>query len=119
MMPWRGKQFIVRTHDRSGPASHFTVVDERHGGEDDVPGGGNLMTAVVKLERALLFRLATRRFGAETAECLSVALARVADPELLAEAGEWLVRCDTGAELLARVAALADGGNGHGGAGVS
>ena len=201
------------------PAQRYIVVDERHGGEDDVPGGGNLMTAVVNLERcrslpellrvtvvlqewltgadeglrrafadwvrrlterlapdgaalppmrtleevrmtleervaewpkqwfregveqgleqgreqgleqgreqglvqqrALLFRLATRRFGAETAGRLSEALARVADPERLAEAGEWLVRCDTGVELLARVTALADGGNGRGGAGVS
>lgn len=39
-------------------------------------------------QRALLFRLATTRFGAETAERLAEALARVADPELLAEAGE-------------------------------
>ena len=212
------------------PAQRYIVVDERHGGEDDVPGGGNLMTAVVKLERcrslaellrvtvalqewltgadeglrrafadwvrrlterlapdgaelpsmrtleevrmtleervaewpkqwfregveqgreqgleqgreqgleqgreqgleqgreqglaqqrALLFRLATTRFGAETAGRLAEALARVADPERLAEAGEWLVRCDTGAELLARVTALADGGNGRGGVGI-
>lgn len=192
------------------PAQRYIVVDERHGGEDDVPGGGNLMTAVVKLERcrslaellrvtvalqewltgadeglrrafadwvrrlterlapdgavlppmrtlaevrmtleervaewpkqwfregveqgleqgreqglaqqrALLFRLATRRFGAETAGRLSEALARVADPERLAEAGEWLVQCDTGVELLARVTALAEDGHGRGGAGV-
>ena len=188
------------------PAQRYIVVDERHRGEDDVPGGGNLMTAVVKLERcrslaellrvtvalqewltgadeglrrafadwvrrlterlapegaplplmrtleevrmtleervaewpkqwfregveqgreqglaqqrALLFRLATTRFGAETAERLSEALARLADPERLAEAGEWLVRCDTGTELLTRVTALADGGNGRGGAEV-
>ena len=71
-------------------------------------------------QRALLFRLAlaTTRFGAEAAERLSDALARVADPERLAEAGEWLLRCDTGAELVARVTALADGGNGRDGAGV-
>ncbi len=73
-------------------------------------------------QRALLFRLATTRFGPETAGRLSEVLARVADPELLAEAGEWLVRCDTGAELLACVTSLADDGDGHGhghgGAGV-
>lgn len=188
------------------PAQRYIVVDERHRGEDDVPGGGNLMTAVVKLERCrslaellrvtvalqewltgadeglrrafadwvrrltkrlapdgtelppmrtieevrmtleervaewpkqwfregveqgreqglaqqrvLLGRLATTRFGPETAERLSEVLARVADPERLAEAGEWLVRCTTGAELLARVTLLADGGNGRGAAGV-
>ena len=55
-------------------------------------------------ERALLRRLAALRFGAETAGQVSEMLEWVADPERLAEAGEWVVRCDTGAELLARVA---------------
>ena len=59
-------------------------------------------------ERALLRRLAALRFGAETAGQVSEMLERVADPERLAEAGEWLVRCDTGAELLARVARIAE-----------
>ena len=55
-------------------------------------------------ERALLRRLAASRFGAETAERLSGVLAGIADPEGLAEVGEWLVRCETGSEFLARVA---------------
>ena len=59
-------------------------------------------------ERALLRRLAALRFGAETAGQVSEMLERVADPERLAEAGEWLVRCDTGAELPARVARIAE-----------
>ena len=54
-------------------------------------------------ERALLRRMAALRFGADTAERLEEVLAGVADPERLAEAGEWLVRCETGDELLARV----------------
>ena len=54
-------------------------------------------------ERALLRRMAASRFGADTAERLEEVLAGVADPERLAEAGEWLVRCETGDELLARV----------------
>ena len=54
-------------------------------------------------ERALLRRLAASRFGAETAERLSGMLAGVADPEDLAEVGEWLVRCETGDEFLVRV----------------
>ena len=54
-------------------------------------------------ERALLRRQAASRFGAGTAERLSEALAGIADPEGLAEVGEWLVRCETGAEFLARV----------------
>jgi hypothetical protein len=30
-------------------------------------------------------------------------LAAISDPARLAEVGEWLVRCETGAEFLARV----------------
>ena len=54
-------------------------------------------------ERTLLRRMAASRFGADTAERLEEVLAGIADPERLAEAGEWLVRCETGDELLARV----------------
>ena len=56
-------------------------------------------------ERALLRRQAISRFGADTAERLEEVLAGVADPERLAEVGEWLVRCETGDELLARAVA--------------
>ena len=59
-------------------------------------------------ERALLRRQAASRFGEDTAARLAEALAQVTDPERLADVGEWLVRCDTGAELLARTAGLAD-----------
>ena len=54
-------------------------------------------------ERALLRRMAASRFGADTAEHLSGVLAGIADPERLAEVGEWLVRCDTGDEFFAHV----------------
>ena len=54
-------------------------------------------------ERVLLRRQAALRFGADTAERLEEVLAGVVDPERLAETGEWLVRCETGDELLARV----------------
>ena len=53
-------------------------------------------------ERSLLRRMAASRFGESTAERFSLVLARIEEPERLAEVGEWLVRCDTGAELLAR-----------------
>lgn len=43
------------------------------------------------------------RFGAETAVRLSDVLAPIADPDRLAEVGDWLVRCNTGAEFLARL----------------
>ena len=55
-------------------------------------------------ERALLRRQAASRFGVEVAERLAGVLARTADPDRLVEIGDWLVRCETGDEFLARVA---------------
>ena len=57
----------------------------------------------VDQQRALLCRQAAARFGADTAARLSDVLAPIADPERLAEIGDWLVRCDIGAEFLARL----------------
>ena len=53
-------------------------------------------------ERTLLLRLAERRFGAGTAAQLSDLLADVEEPEALIEAGEWIVDCHSGDELLER-----------------
>ena len=65
-------------------------------------------------ERALLRRMAASRFGAQTAERLSGILAGIADPEGLTEVGEWLVRCETGSDFLARVDPAAAGANRRG-----
>ena len=65
-------------------------------------------------ERTLLRRLAASRFGAEAAERLSGVLAGIADPEGLAEVGEWLVHCETGGEFLARVDPAAGGADRRG-----
>ena len=73
----------------------------------------------IEHERTLLRRLAASRFGAETAERLSVMLTGITDPEALAEVGEWLVRCDTGSEFLARVDPAAGGTDRHGTGGNS
>ena len=56
----------------------------------------------VDQQRVLLCRQATTRFDADTAARLADLLAPIADPERLAEIGDWLVRCDTAAEFLAR-----------------
>ena len=53
-------------------------------------------------ERALLCRLAARKFDADTAGRLSGVLNGLADPERLAEVGEWIIECETSAELLGR-----------------
>ena len=66
-------------------------------------------------ERALLRRQAASRFGEETAERLSGMLAHVADWDALAEIGDWLVRCETGGEFLARVDPAAGGPDRHNG----
>ena len=54
-------------------------------------------------ERALLCRQAARKFDAAAARRLSAALAEVADPDRLAEVGDWIIECGTADELLARV----------------
>jgi len=48
-------------------------------------------------------RLATRKFGTETAAHLSRVLEKVTDPEKLAEVADAIIDCDSDAELLARV----------------
>ena len=53
-------------------------------------------------QRALLRGQAARRFGARTAEGLAGLLAGIDDPAHLAEVGDWIVVCATGAELLDR-----------------
>ena len=57
-------------------------------------------------ERAhLVRRLATRKFGAETAERLSRILEDMADTDRIDEVFDAIVDCDSGAELFARVCA--------------
>ena len=54
-------------------------------------------------ERALLCRMAARKFDDDTAQRLAVLLEQTADPDRLAQAGDWIIECATGAELLDRV----------------
>ena len=60
------------------------------------------MRAALERERAMLSRLAERRFGAEAGARLAALLAEVADPERLAGIGDLVIDCADGAELLAR-----------------
>ena len=62
-------------------------------------------------------RMAARKFGAETAERLAGRLAEIADPERVGEVGEWLLECESGEDLLDRVARLCESSaNGDGAA---
>ena len=54
-------------------------------------------------ERALLCRLAARKFDTAAAKMLASALAGVSDPERLGRVGDWIIECATASELLARV----------------
>ena len=54
-------------------------------------------------ERALLCRQAARKFGGDTAERLTAALAGVTDPDRLAQVGDWIIECATAADLIGRV----------------
>ncbi len=57
----------------------------------------------VARERALLGRLAARKFGLVTAERLAGLIAGVADPERLACVGDLIIDCDDGDDLLSRL----------------
>ena len=65
-------------------------------------------------ERELLRRQAVSRFGVGTAERLAGMLGDIADPERLAEVGEWLVCCETGDEVLARLDSAGSDADGRG-----
>ena len=75
----------------------------REGREQGIAEGREQgLTQGVDQQRALLCRMAAARFDADTAARLADLLAPIADPERLAEVGDWLVRCDTATEFLAR-----------------
>ena len=57
----------------------------------------------VEQGRELLCRLATRKFDAVAGERLTAALAGVADPDRLAQVGDWIIECETPTELFARL----------------
>ena len=59
-------------------------------------------------QAAVICRLAARKFGPETANRLAGHLTKISNPERLGEVGEWLLECDSGEELLARVARLCE-----------
>ena len=57
---------------------------------------------------AVMRRLAARKFGPKTADRLAEQLEGIPDPERLGEVGEWILECEVGEELLARVARLCE-----------
>ena len=65
----------------------------------------------IAAERDLLRRLAARKFDAGTAERLAGLLARIDDPERLAETGDWIIECASGDEPISRVGDIAGSGS--------
>ena len=59
-------------------------------------------------QTALMRHQVARKFGVETAERLAGRLEEIADPERTLEVSDWLFDCDSGEELLARVARLCE-----------
>ena len=57
----------------------------------------------IAAERDLLCRLTARKFGEDASDRLTALLARIDDPERLAEAGDLIIDCVTGDDLIARL----------------
>ena len=64
----------------------------------------------IAAERTLLLRQVARKFGAGTDGRLAPMLADIADTDLLATVGEWIIDCDTLEEVVARLDAVTGGG---------
>lgn len=58
-------------------------------------------------ERQLPVRQVGRKFGPDVADLAAGLLAGIRDPDHLVDVGEWIVDCDTGGELLARLHGIA------------
>ena len=54
-------------------------------------------------ERQLLVHLVGRKFGPEVADIAAGQLAGIRDPDRLEDVGVWILDCDTGSELIARL----------------
>ena len=76
-------------------------------------GEAKVAEGVAQGRVALLCRLAEWRFGDDVAGQVAALLADVTDVARLDEAGKWLLECDTGNALLARLRSGPEGaGNG-------
>ena len=65
-------------------------------------GRAEALAAGIAEQRALLARLAARKFDAPTAGRVAEALAGIGDPQRLAGVGDWIIDCDDADALLAR-----------------
>ena len=54
-------------------------------------------------DRQLLVRMVGRKFGSDVADLVAGPLAGISDADRLEDVGVWIVDCDAGSELLARL----------------
>ncbi len=66
-------------------------------------------------QRNMVARQARLKFGNAAAERLAPILERISEPDVLAEAGDWVIQSNDAAELLARAENAASSGNGRSG----
>ena len=81
----------------------FRAVHDVYRAEGEERGLRRDLEQGLERERQLLVRQARRKFGTDAAESLAGLLAGIDDPERLQDVGEWIVDCDIGSELLARL----------------
>ena len=93
----------MEIEERTWSAGIFEEAREKGHAEGREQGTKEGIEQGIEQQRELLCRMVAARFGADTAAHLVGVLAPIADPERLAEIGDWLVRCETRAQFLARV----------------
>ena len=91
-----------RLHESGDLEEYFAVRVRAWQDEYRAEGRAQGIEQGLAAERALLRRLAARRFGAGTAERLAGLLAPIGDTRRLAEVGDWIIDCTTGDDLIAR-----------------
>ena len=93
---------IDRMHESGETEAYFAARLRGWQEEYRAEGRAEGIERGLAAERALLCRLAARKFDADTAERLADLLAPVGDTGRLAQVGEWIIDCETGERLIAR-----------------
>ena len=95
-----GEMEVVLTERGLAEREKFRAQGRAEGVEQ---GRAEGMKRRIAAERDLLCRLTARKFGEDASERLTALLARIDDPERLAEAGDLIIDCATGDDLIARL----------------
>ena len=112
---WEQRFTVQLSEYETAMSKPYITQLERHGIEKGLAQGLEQgmqqgLEQGLSAERALLVRLARRRFGETVAEQLNQYLAAIDDTDQLADIGEWIVACEQGTELLQQVQTLVDRG---------